>query len=119
MHVQRSLCMHIRRMAPVSFSEKQFSEGVRQLTVLCWENLSEDQLPFSFEDDLICAICFQEFIRSLLPVERAVLLMKLQHRSQKEIATSIAGCCEYRGSRLLKRIARKYLAFQEEEIHAV
>ena len=118
-HVHRYLYNHVRRMAPVHFPEKRFSEGIRKLEMVCWEYIGDDEPANSFEEDLINDIALRSFFRSLEPVEQRVLSMKLQECSQKEIATIVANGSESRISRIMKRIRSKYLGFQEDVNHAV
>lgn len=118
-HVLRYLYSHVRRMAPVHFPEKRFSEGVRKLEMVCWEYIGDDEPANSFEDDLINDIDLGYFIRSLEPIEQRVLSMRLQEHTQKEIASIVANGNESKVSRIMKRIRSKYLAFQEDENHAI
>lgn len=114
MQVLHSMHEHSRRMAPIHFSEKRFSEGIRNVKTVRWQFVNESALVESFEDSVIDSIDAHRFLESLDPLERRVVTLKMKGHTQREIAKICGVGSESRISRMFDRIGDKYLASHPE-----
>ena len=119
MQVHHAMFEHSRRMAPIHFSEKRFTEGIRTVETVRWQYVDESELTESFEDELIESIDLRRFLDSLEPLERRIATLKTQGCTLREIAEICGVGSESSVSRMLKRIGEKYMAFNPEYRRAV
>ena len=119
MQVHHAMFEHARRMAPVHFSEKRFTEGIRTVKTVRWQYVDEGELTESFEDELVENMDVHRFLDSLEPPERRIAALRMQGRTLREIAEICGVDSESSVSRMVKRIGEKYMAFNHEYRRAV
>lgn len=114
MQVHHAMFEHSRRMAPIHFSEKRFTESIRTVETVRWQYVDESELTESFEDELVESIDAHRFLESLDPLERRIVTLKMNGHTQREIAKICGVGSESRISRMFDRIGDKYLASHPE-----
>ena len=118
MHVYRALFEHVRRMAALNIPAKKFIACIRTVYILSWDGCEHDEPDRGFEDGLIGSLDCQRFIDSLEPLEKDVLVLKMEGMSQKQIAALLTHGSESRISRIMRRIREKYEIFRREPFRA-